>query len=481
MEPDAQPIYWLSGMAGTGKSAIALSLSRLLDANGLLGGSFFCSRQGSPELRDTRRIIPTLSHNMSRVSPPFRSALLNALDQDPDAGDFSLSDQVSTLLTGPFNSAFGEHPSTLVLVIDALDECENDAAVETLLDIILKHARSSRIKFFVTSRPKPRIQKVFSEPSSHLHAILRLHDIEADIVHADIKLYLSTKLGKVTVKHNGEWPPHEQLSALVKLSDRLFIYAFTAYKYIEDPKGDPRERLEKLIRRHAGDMANLQMDKLIDGMYALVLSEALAELDDDEASDTIRALAAIVSIRQQLSVDSIGCLLDMNAARVRRALASLHSLVQVPDADDDGYISTFHASFRDYLVDASRSGSERWFVCSPDIRFELARACLQTMNRGLDRNMCQLEDLCVLNREIPDLPVRLLNYVPQQLMYSCKFWPAHVQSASNQNPELTSLVKMFVHEHIFHWLEVMSLRGEVADALRGLQRVQDWMQVRDIH
>jgi pantothenate kinase-related protein Tda10 len=54
MEADAPPIYWLSGMAGTGKSAIALALSRLLDANGLLGGSFFCSRPRSPELRDTR-------------------------------------------------------------------------------------------------------------------------------------------------------------------------------------------------------------------------------------------------------------------------------------------------------------------------------------------------------------------------------------------------------------------------------------------
>src|SRR5436190_18896231 len=60
MDADALPVYWLSGMAGTGKLAIALSLSRLLDANSLLGGSFFCSRQGSPDLRDAQRIFPTL-------------------------------------------------------------------------------------------------------------------------------------------------------------------------------------------------------------------------------------------------------------------------------------------------------------------------------------------------------------------------------------------------------------------------------------
>src|SRR6266487_2859381 len=101
-------------------------------------------------------------------------------------------------------------------------------------------------------------------------------------------------------------------------------------------------------------------------------------------------------------------------------------------------------------MDASRSGSERWFVCLPDIHFKLTHTCLDIMTTNLHYNICQLEDSSVLNHELPNLAERLLKYVPEQLLYSCRFWPAHIQYTPNQNPEVQCLVETFVHEHIFH-------------------------------
>ena len=51
-DPNAPRIYWLNGMAGTGKSAIARSFCRTLHDDDLLGGSFFCARGGSVEEGD---------------------------------------------------------------------------------------------------------------------------------------------------------------------------------------------------------------------------------------------------------------------------------------------------------------------------------------------------------------------------------------------------------------------------------------------
>ena len=38
------PVFWLSGLAGTGKSTIAQTVSERIFADGQLGASFFCSR-----------------------------------------------------------------------------------------------------------------------------------------------------------------------------------------------------------------------------------------------------------------------------------------------------------------------------------------------------------------------------------------------------------------------------------------------------
>ena len=59
---DASPVFWLNGLAGTGKSTIAQTISELLFADGLLGASFF-----APE---TSRTVATSTSS----SPPLRSS-----------------------------------------------------------------------------------------------------------------------------------------------------------------------------------------------------------------------------------------------------------------------------------------------------------------------------------------------------------------------------------------------------------------------
>ena len=41
---DKPPVYWLNGLAGTGKTTIAKTIAERTFADGRLGASFFCSR-----------------------------------------------------------------------------------------------------------------------------------------------------------------------------------------------------------------------------------------------------------------------------------------------------------------------------------------------------------------------------------------------------------------------------------------------------
>ncbi|KAJ7618720.1 hypothetical protein FB45DRAFT_680021, partial [Roridomyces roridus] len=42
--PNSSPIFWLSGMAGTGKSTVAYTLCKWLQGHKKFGALFFCSR-----------------------------------------------------------------------------------------------------------------------------------------------------------------------------------------------------------------------------------------------------------------------------------------------------------------------------------------------------------------------------------------------------------------------------------------------------
>jgi len=98
---DLPSIFWLAGMAGSGKTTIATTVSSLAsdDPAIILGGSFFCSRSaGLQAQRDVRCIIPTLARLLARQSIEFGYALADELTRDPEVLHKQVRIQVETLL-----------------------------------------------------------------------------------------------------------------------------------------------------------------------------------------------------------------------------------------------------------------------------------------------------------------------------------------------------------------------------------------------
>ncbi|KAG8958558.1 hypothetical protein FRC03_009018 [Tulasnella sp. 419] len=62
----AQKIFWLHGLAGTGKSTIAHTVARNLDDKGRLGASFFFSRD-EVDRRSPLRVLPTIAHQLAQA------------------------------------------------------------------------------------------------------------------------------------------------------------------------------------------------------------------------------------------------------------------------------------------------------------------------------------------------------------------------------------------------------------------------------
>lgn len=143
-------VYWMSGMAGTGKTTIAYSLCKWLEENKQLGASFFCSR-ASVSCRGLRGIIPTVAYQLARYCPAFRSELCSVLKDEPDAGTLNVVTQFEKLIQGPLSKVKDAIPEGVIIVIDALDECEDKYGVRLILELLLKVVANLPIKFFVTS------------------------------------------------------------------------------------------------------------------------------------------------------------------------------------------------------------------------------------------------------------------------------------------------------------------------------------------
>ena len=68
---DQSSVYWLNGLAGTGKSTIAKTIAERLFVDDQLGASFFCSRDFE-DRRNLHFIFPTLATQLARKFLEFQ-------------------------------------------------------------------------------------------------------------------------------------------------------------------------------------------------------------------------------------------------------------------------------------------------------------------------------------------------------------------------------------------------------------------------
>jgi hypothetical protein len=253
MDTTQPKIYWMNGMAGTGKTTIAYSLSIILTSLGILGATFFCSRLVD-ECTKVERIFPTIAYNLARNYPSLASAILDVLKNDPDAAKRTLNQQFTELLVKPTRVAaeiLARKP--IIVVVDALDECANQTEVQNFLSILFRRSTELSFKIFITSRPEQVVRVGFNRQNPENYPKFILHDIDRNLVNADIKLYLVERLvemvdGRSDFQDSGDdWPPDEKLDILTHQSNGLFIFAKTVCDYIGIQGGNISENLNAAV------------------------------------------------------------------------------------------------------------------------------------------------------------------------------------------------------------------------------------------
>jgi hypothetical protein len=407
-----------------------------------------------------------------------RVYISKALAERSDIVNHSLRDQWHHLVLGPLSKlSDNDCPASLVLVVDALDECDSDNNIRIIVQL-LAEARSptrARLRVLLTSRPQVPIRHGFYEMPDSKHQDVVLHNISRSIVDDDIALFLQHNLQLIARECylDAGWSGEEIVRQLAQSASGLFIWAATACRFIcEGLFAD--ERLRILLSGSASS-DSVGPEEQLTKMYLTVLQTSIGHgynAQEMTVYDSMLRLilGSIVALTSPLPIVSLSALLGVPKHKVDQMLRGLHAILDIPD-DQNRPIRLHHPSFRDFLLDRKRCSDDRFWVDEKSTHKKLACRCLDLMTApgSLRQDICNLLDPGVLRREINEETIA--RNLPPELQYACRYWVDHLER-SGRSIEDGDATHRFLKTHLLHWLEATSLMRETGLCVRLVARLQ---------
>ncbi|KIL59677.1 hypothetical protein M378DRAFT_84766, partial [Amanita muscaria Koide BX008] len=215
-------MYILSGLAGIGKSTVAYTVaSRAANLN-LLGASFFFSRDDA-DRNNAKKLFTTIAYQLCVYNETFAKAIGDVLltERGSAATTKDPQEQLQVLILDPLRSIVQSYARPILVVVDALDECDEEdvrAVVEGLsrLTIVSRYQSVVGAIAFV-SHPLP------------VSTLAHLIDMDVEDIHA-----LVEKLQSVILLGDDDVP-------------RIYHKSFPDYLTDRARCKDPRLRIDPKI------------------------------------------------------------------------------------------------------------------------------------------------------------------------------------------------------------------------------------------
>ncbi|KAF9890268.1 hypothetical protein FE257_006182 [Aspergillus nanangensis] len=422
-----------------------------------LGASFFFKR-GEGLQGDASRLFTTIAQQLLIRIHGLRPIIQQVLTKDPLIPERSLREQFQSLILKPLNELKGVQHTTLIIVIDALDECEprRDVRIVIQLLALLKDVKTVSLRVFITGRPEAPIPSGFKNMDESMHQDLVLHETPQVTIQHDISLFLEYQFNEIRREFMlpSKWPGDKTMQTLLEIVLPLFICASTICRFISDPRWMPEERLKHVLSYGL----STQVSKL-DFTYLPVLDQLLIGLDGKEKEVLLQefreVVGSIVVLCDPLSAVSLAKLLGLSQQHVTCRIHLLQSVLKIP-TDEEQPIRLLHLSFRDFLVDDQKRDSYEFWIDEKERHGRLAQACLEVLSGpGVFKdNICGLSSPGALRTEISQ------DCLPPEVQYSCRYWVPHVKG-SDQKLHDDGEVHRFLGVHLLHWIECSAVLGEL--------------------
>ncbi|KAF3011317.1 hypothetical protein E8E14_003394 [Neopestalotiopsis sp. 37M] len=451
-------VFWLKGTDGIGKSTVARTIATKYYKRGNLGASFFFSK-GEGDLGGSSKLVSSLARQLAESVPHIRRFICDAIAEKPEIMRRPLEEQWNQLISIPL-SKLHDSQAPILLVIDALDECNDGRDTQRILKLLTtaRQFDNIRLRVFITSTSREQARNSIQKaPENERQVCIR--QIIPTISDKSLGIYFESKLSSIRREcgFDHSWPAI--IDRLVEKSCGLFIWASVACGFISEGQQLAKGRIDSLVD---GFCSHSQPMNPLDRMYTTILQNSiqpsLNNLEMEKMHKMRRAiLGTIAVLGSPLPVRSLAKLLVVSPTEIKKSLAGLGSLF---DASlDDCPIRIAHRTFREFLLDKERCNAD--FHVNPQKAHKfLADKCLTIMSRMLKKDICGLgsADTIVNNVDTG----RVHRCIPLELKYACVYWIEHHRQSGARLHDGDQVHKFF-KRHFLHWLEAMILMGKSHD------------------
>jgi hypothetical protein len=474
---DERCIFWLNGLAGTGKSTIARTVARRYFEQKRLGASLFFSRGGG-DVGHAGKFFTSIAVQLAYNAPSLRRYISEAAEEQIDIANHSLRDQWRQLVIRPLLRLDKRlSPSSYLLIVDALDECDNEDHIRTILQL-LAEARSLttvRLRVFLTSRPEVPIRHGICAIPQAEHQDVVLHNIQPTIVNHDISLFLEYHLGMIGQEWTlgPKWPGEEVLRQLVVHASGLFIWAATACRFINEGEEFAEDRLDEILE---GTGFEGTPEQHLDQIYITVLQSSIPTTFRPPEKVRLyarqrRILGSIAILFSPLPAASLAKVISISVTQVTQMLERLQAILDVPK-DVAGLLRLHHPSFRDFLLNKDRC--REFWVDEKEAHQNLAASCIQLMSQALKKDICEMHAPGSQASQVESSWIE--KCLPPEVQYACLYRVQHLQRSGSQVQD-SKEAHRFLQAHLLHWLEALGWMGKTLEVIQAILSLEGYVLV----
>jgi NACHT domain len=474
-------IYVLQGPKGCGKSSIAHSVAQAFHLQNRLGAAIFLDERTEGKVIGSQILSITIASQLAAYDQNIREAIAAKIKADASlATEADVERQFRDLIVSATKGLALIGP--ICIIIDGLQKIVNSADQFRLLTAIADHFKKlpPNFRLLLTSEHGRTSQDIAQLMPDCIIKEITFDDEGTIADYSDYSHHISQSLRYLFSK---KWKLAEEYTiedlrdGLIERSMGLYFWISTALQsLLLCAYGDECTILKSILSNELPRTQEMAMDQL----YRIILT----------CIPTVYLICqTLIRSPKPLPLQDLSSDVSLTVSH-STYLSPIVSMAQtffIENGRDerDNPLFTIHPSLEDFLTSSRRCHGTNLYVdrfdpTTPSLT--MVEICFDSMERGLRRNICRLDDIMALNEEIPNRDRRIGQYIPVMLRHACRNWMFHLEvlNSDSHRDSITSALKRldtFLSKHLLHWIECMSLLGWVDVISTTLNRLSSWLAV----